>query len=169
MLKRILLALDSSDSGQVAVSFTVALAGGGTEVRVLHINEFQVGGRGLTLETGAEAGALVDDALLQLRASGVTATGAVATATCFSMADCIVDEADRWSADAIVLGSARRRGLRRIACQGVRERVVRSTCLPVLTAPAPLRVADAELGRARAAAAGRRGPHALAPIRRLHH
>jgi nucleotide-binding universal stress UspA family protein len=164
MLKRILLALDSSDSGQVAVSFTMALASSATEVRVLHINEFQVGGRGLTLETSAEAGVLLDDALLQLRSCGVTATGALTTAACFSVADCIVAEADRWPADAIVLGSARRRGLRRLACQGVRERVVRSTCLPVLTAPAPLRVADAELARAQAAAAGRRGP-----LSRLHH
>jgi nucleotide-binding universal stress UspA family protein len=163
MLKRILLALDSSDSGPVAVSFTMALASQATEVRVLHINEFLVGGRGLTLETSAESGVLLDDALLQLRSCGLTASGAVASATCSSVAECIVAEADRWSADAIVLGSARRRGLRRITCQGVRERVVRASCLPVLTAPAPLRVADADLARAQAAA-GRRGP-----VSRLHH
>ena len=73
MLKRILLALDSSDSGPVAVSFTMALASQATEVRVLHINEFLVGGRGLTLETSAESGVLLDDALLAaalLRADG---------------------------------------------------------------------------------------------------
>jgi len=163
MLKRILLALDSSDSGPVAVSFTIALASRATEVRALHINEFLVGGRGLTLETPAEASVLLDDALLQLRSCGLTASGAVVTATCFSVAECIVAEADRWSADAIVLGSARRRGLRRIACHGVRERVIRSTCLSVLTAPAPLRVADADLARAQAAA-GRRGA-----VSRLHH
>jgi nucleotide-binding universal stress UspA family protein len=170
MLKRILLALDSSDSGQVAISFTIALAGSDTEVRILHVNEFLVGGRGLTMETPAEARFLLDDAVLQLRCCGVTpagltATGVVAIATCFSVADCIIAEADRWSADAIVLGSARRRGLRRIACHGVRERVIRSSCLPVLTAPAPLRVASAELvPAAAAAAADRRGP-----ISRLHH
>ena len=163
MLKRILLALDSSDSGPVAVSFTMALASQAAEVRVLHINEFLVGGRGLTLETSAEAGVLLEEALHQLRSCGLTASGVLATATCSSVADCIVAEADRWSADAIVLGSARRRGLRRIACQGVRERVVRASCLPVLIAPAPLRVADADLARAQAAA-GRRGP-----VSRLHH
>ena len=162
MLKRILLALDSSDSGPVAVSFTMALASQATEIRVLHINEFLVGGRGLTLETAAESGVLLDDALLQLRSCGLMASGAVASGTCSSVADCIVAEAQGWSADAIVLGSARRRGLRRIACQGVRERVVRATCLPVLIAPAPLRVADADLARAEAAA-GRRGP-----VSRLH-
>jgi nucleotide-binding universal stress UspA family protein len=163
MLKRILLALDSSDSGPVAVSFTMALASEATVVRVLHINEFLVGGRGMTLETCAESGVLLDEALLQLRSCGLTATGAVVTGTCSSVADCIVAEAGRWAADAIVLGSARRRGLRRIACQGVRERVVRASCLPVLVAPAPLRVADADLARVQAAA-GRRGAAS-----RLHH
>src|ERR1700733_3211423 len=142
MLKRILLALDSSYSGPVPV---------------LHINEFLVGGRGLTLETSAESGVLLDDALFQLRSCGLMASGVVASGTCSSVADCIVAEAQGWSADAIVLGSARRRGLRRIACQGVRERVVRASCLPVLISPAPLRVADADLARAQAAA-GRRGP-----------
>src|ERR1700691_6445430 len=98
MLKRILLALDSSDSGPVAVSFTMALASEATEVRVLHINEFLVGGRGMTLETSAESGVLLDEALLQLRSCAHMASGAVATGTCSSVADCIVDEGGRWSA-----------------------------------------------------------------------
>ena len=64
-----------------------------------HINEFLVGGRGMTLETLAESGVLLDEALLQLRSCGLMASGAVATGTCSSVADCIVDEAGRWSAD----------------------------------------------------------------------
>jgi nucleotide-binding universal stress UspA family protein len=163
MLKRILLALDNSDAGQVALSFTIALAGSGTEVRIMHVNEFLVGGRGLTMETPREARFLVDDAVLQLRScevtpTGLTATGVVAAATCFSVSDCIIAEAERWSADAIVLGSARRRGLRRIACHGVRERVIRFSSLPVITAPAPLRVAHGELAPATADAPGGPGP-----------
>jgi nucleotide-binding universal stress UspA family protein len=164
MFKRILLALDSTDSGQVAISFTLALAGAGTEVRILHINEFLVGGRGLTAETPTEARFLLDDAVLQLRCGGVMATGVVTTATCFSVSDYIIAEGDRWSADAIVLGSSRRRGLRRIACHGIRERVIRYSCLPVLTAPAPLRVAHADLAAVPDTAPGRRGPAS-----RLHH
>ncbi len=167
MLNRILLALDSSDSGQVALSFTIALARPGTEVRILHINEFLLGGRGMTVETHREARFLLDDAVLQLRCNGVTAGGLVATATRFSVAECIIAEADRWTADAIVLGSARRRGLRRIACQGIRERVIRSTSLPVLTAPAPLRVGHADLAADPAGPPGRRGPQPEPPIRRL--
>jgi nucleotide-binding universal stress UspA family protein len=168
MLKRILLALDSSDSGQVAISFTIAVADRDTEVRILHVNELLLGGRGQTMETPTEARFLLDDAVLQLRCCGVTATGVmatgvVATATSFAVAECIIAEADRWSADAIVLGSARRRGLRRIASQGVRERVIRFSCLPVLAAPAPLRVASADLAPEMGPPPGRRGP-----ISRLH-
>ena len=112
------------------------------------------------METPTEARFLVDDAVLQLRCcevtpTGLIATGVVATATCFSVTDCIIAEAERWSADAIVLGSARRRGLRRIACHGVRERVIRSSSLPVITAPAPLRVAHDELALAAADGPGR--------------
>jgi nucleotide-binding universal stress UspA family protein len=71
MLNRILLALDSSDSGQVALSFAMAVAGPGAAVRVVHVNEFQLGGRGLTVETADEATALVADAVTELHRAGI--------------------------------------------------------------------------------------------------
>ena len=145
MLKRILLALDSSESGQVALSFAMSLAGPGTAVRVVHINEFELGGRGLTVETAEEAISLVRDAVGQLQERGIPATGLASVSSCFGIADYICAEAERWSADAIVLGSCRRRGWRRMLSQGIRERLLRLTCLPVLTAPAPLRVASPQL------------------------
>ena len=155
MLNRILLALDSSDSGQVALSFAIALSGPEAAVRVVHVNEFQLGGRGLTVETADEATALVVDALTELHRAGITATGLASVATCLGVADHLVAEADRWSADVIVLGSRRRRGVRRMLGQGVRERVLRLTCLPVLTAPAPLRVGKPDLAAEMARPAGR--------------
>ena len=145
MLNRILLALDSSDSGQVALSFAIALAGPEAAVRVVHVNEFQLGGRGLTVETADEATALVAEAITELHRAGLTATGLASVSTCFGVADHLVAEADRWSADVIVLGSCRRRGMRRLMGQSVRERVLRLTCLPVLTAPAPLRIGKLDL------------------------
>jgi Universal stress protein family len=65
--------------------------------------------------------------------------------TCFGVADHLVAEAGRWSADVIVLGSCRRHGMRRMLSRGVRERVLRLSCLPVLTAPAPLKVGKPDL------------------------
>ena len=155
MLNRILLALDSSDAGQVALSFAIAVAGPDAAVRVVHVNEFQLGGRGLTVETADEATALVVDALTELHRAGIAATGLASVATCFGVADHLVDEADRWSADVIVLGSRRRRGVRRMLGQGVRERVLRLTCLPVLTAPAPLQVGKPDLAAEMVRPAGR--------------
>ncbi len=150
MLKRILLALDSSDSGPVAVSFTIALACDGAAVRIVHINEFQIGGRGLNVETAEEAGHVVEAAVAQLRSCGIQASGHASMATCSGIADYIVAEAASWPADAIVLGSSRRHGMRRLLSHGVRNRVIRLTHLPVLTAPPPLTVStvlDGQPGR----------------------
>src|ERR1039457_829302 len=131
MFQRLLLAIDDSDTGPVAVSFAIAMASPRTAVQVVHVNQYQVGGRGLTVETRDEACRPVHAAVAELIAAGVAATGCVWTATCFGVADRIVAEADRWKADAIVLGS-RRRG-RRLFGPGVRARVIRLSQLPVLT------------------------------------
>jgi nucleotide-binding universal stress UspA family protein len=140
MFQRLLLAIDGSDAGPVAVSFALALASPGTAVHVVHVNQYQTGGRGLTTETGGEACQPVHVAVTELLAAGVPATGVVCISSCFAVADRIVAEADRWAADAIVLGSHRRRGGWRLLGQGVRARITRLSQLPVLTAPAPLKV-----------------------------
>ena len=87
MLNRILLGLDGSDSGQVALSFAMALAGPGAAVRVVHVNEFQLGGRGLTVETADEATALVTEAVTELHRAGIQSSGLAAVSTCFGVAD----------------------------------------------------------------------------------
>jgi nucleotide-binding universal stress UspA family protein len=140
MFQRVLLAVDGSDAGPVAISFTMALAPPGTAVHVVHVNQYQVGGRGLTVETGDEACGPVHEAVADLLAAGVRATGVVCTSTCFGVAERIVAEAERWAADAIVVGSRRHRGCLRLLGQGVRARIIRLSQLPVLTAPAPLKV-----------------------------
>ncbi len=64
MFTRILLAVDGTDSGDVAVSFTSGLACQfDAEVRVVHVNELLVGGRGFAAETELEAMDIVDTAV----------------------------------------------------------------------------------------------------------
>ncbi len=139
MFQRILTAIDDTAAGEVALSFTTALARqNSATVRVFHANQYMVGGRGHTVETSDEAIKLVDDAVEELRDAGVPACGSVRLATCFTVPDRIVAAAHDWQADVIVLGSSRRRFLARLGGQGVRERVQRLTPLAVLTAPAPL-------------------------------
>ncbi len=153
MFERILLALDDSPAGEVATAFAGALAqraGAGTcagaSVHVLHVNEGLVGGHGLTLQTRQEAIDLVTGAVRQLADAGVRAGGSVYVASYRDVPGRIVAVAAERSAGAIVLGSTRRRRWGRLLSAHVRERTTRLTSLPVLVAPAPLRVA-ASLGR----------------------
>ena len=172
MFQRLLLAIDDSPSGQTAVSFACGLAAGsGAAVRVLHVNQFQPGARGLLAEPGipepgiAEPGAeetdpIVADAVMELLLAGIDVSGTACVTTSFGVADRIAAEAGAWRADAIVVGSRRHRGLRRLRGRRVREALTRRSPLPVLIAPAPLRVGRVRAGRA-LPAGSRRGPSAI--------
>jgi nucleotide-binding universal stress UspA family protein len=150
MFERILLALDDSPAGEVATTFAGALAqragagagaGAGASVHVLHVNEGLVGGHGLTLRTRQEAIDLVTGAVGHLADAGVRAGGSIWVSSYRDVPRRIVTEAAERSADAIVLGSNRRRRWGRWFSAQVRERTTRLTSLPVLVAPAPLKVA----------------------------
>jgi nucleotide-binding universal stress UspA family protein len=164
MFRRVLLAVDGTRSGDVAVDFASAMARDQrATVRVVHVNERIVGGRGVAYESESEAQEIVDRAVAALRSAGVVADGVHHLANCFTVGDRIADAAADWGADAIVFGSRRRRRWSRLRGAGLRERVTALTGLPVLTAPAPLTVArgvqdnslDRELARLVAASAGR--------------
>jgi len=144
MFDRILLALDDSPAGEVAALFAAALARrADATVHVLHVNERLVGGNGVTLRSRDEATDLVSSTVAQLAESGVRASGSVCVSSYRGVPSRIVDVALERSADAIVLGSTRHRRLGRLFSGQVRERTTRLTALPVLTAPAPLKVTSA--------------------------
>jgi nucleotide-binding universal stress UspA family protein len=141
MFQRVLLGMDDSAASQLGLSFMSALARQhSAAVRVLYVNQYVVGGRGHTVLTAQQAQALVDGAVAELQDNGVAASGEVVRATCFNLAARIAERADAFSADAIVLGSHRHRRVRRLFSQGVRDKVIQMSALPVLTTPAPLRV-----------------------------
>jgi nucleotide-binding universal stress UspA family protein len=142
MFHQLLLAIDDSPAGPVSISFATALAREySASVHVVHVNQYQLGGRGLTLLTDAEATRLVDSAVEELRAAGVPASGSVVRGTCFDVAARIVESAQAWSAHTIILGS---RGHHRFwpnwRGHGVRQQVMRGSTIPVVSAPAPLKV-----------------------------
>jgi hypothetical protein len=70
----------------------------------------------------------------------VEASGECSLANCFTLAPRIADAAALTGADVIVMGSHRHRRFVRLFGRGIRERVTRITPLPVLTAPAPLKL-----------------------------
>jgi len=144
MFHQLLVAIDDTDSAPVALSFATALARRErASVHILHANRLLVGGRGFTELTPTEATELVDAAVLQLLEQGIDATGSVSRANSFTIGQVIADTAHAHRCDAIVVGSARRVLRARLVHpfgRGTRERITRSSTLPVLTAPSPLRV-----------------------------
>jgi nucleotide-binding universal stress UspA family protein len=141
MFSRIVVTTDGTESGDAAVSFTIALARErNATVRVVHVNELLVGGRGVASESEPEAMDIVDRAVARLRDAAIDADGVHFLANCFTVSDRIAEAAQDWEADVIVFGSKRRHRFVRFGGAGVRERVTAATGLPTLTAPAPLKV-----------------------------
>jgi nucleotide-binding universal stress UspA family protein len=142
MFEQLLLAIDGSPASEVATSFAAAFAQhSSASVYVLCVNEYLVGGeRGLTLHTHDDIAQLLTGAVLQLRESGVSASGSSCVATYRHVPKRIVQTAHEQGVDAIVLGSNRHRRFGRLFSARVRERTTRLASLPVLTAPAPLKV-----------------------------
>jgi nucleotide-binding universal stress UspA family protein len=141
VFSRIVVTTDGTAAGDAAVSFTIALAREQhATVRVVHVNELLVGGRGVATESEPEAMDIVDRAVARLREAAIDADGVHFLANCFTVSDRIAEAAQDWEADVIVFGSKRRRRLVRLGGAGVRERVTAATGLPTLTAPAPLKV-----------------------------
>ena len=139
MPRQLLVAVDDSSSRTPTIDFASSLARqDGGAVHVLHVNTRLVGGRGATALSRAEADDVVRDCLEQLVALGVDATGSVATALVTDVARTIAGVAEDRACDAIVLGSRRRRV--HWLGQGIRERVTAQSHLPVIAAPAPLRL-----------------------------
>ncbi len=156
MFRHLLVAIDDTPSAPVAISFATALARGDeASVHVMHANRLVVGGRGFTELTDQAATALVDTAVLQLLEEGVGATGSVCRTSSLTIGQVIADAAWSRHCDAIVLGSHRPTRRSRLAHpfgRGTRERVIRRSTLPVLTAPAPLQMSG---GRRRRGAVAR--------------
>jgi len=168
MFRHLLVAIDRSSSTPVTLSYVTALARqDDASVHVLHVNRYLVGGRGITELPESEATALVDDAVRLLADEGVAATGSVARSTCFNIGAVVADEALDHQSQVVVLGSRRRKRLPAIFGQGTRERITRASALPVLTAPAPMRVPSRGRGRGRTVGLARPGAPGPAAAGRL--
>jgi nucleotide-binding universal stress UspA family protein len=136
MWSSLLFALDQYESGQRALEFVKDLAvANGCSVRVLHVREFSHLGRVPPIETQADAEELVADAVFRLRMHGVGAGCRARSSLRDGVAERIVEEAMYHECDAIVLGSRRLHGYTRLSAQGVRERVLRLSDLPLIIAP----------------------------------
>ena len=143
--KRILVPVDGSPTSNSGLDEALRLArAGGSKIRLLHIVDD-------TLAFNSPDGAGVNYVLEALRKSGRQAlqdasdrvrrarleaqTGLVENFT-GRVADAIVEQARRWRADLIVMGTHGRRGFDRLLIGSNAELVVRQSLVPVLLVPA---------------------------------
>jgi nucleotide-binding universal stress UspA family protein len=138
---RILVAVDGSDPGQRALREALKLAKDDhPHLRLLHaVDVVPPGGgefvapldvyRQSCLDEGQE---ILDQAVALAREAGVAVESALLETTTAQLSGALIDEAKRWSADLIVLGTHGRGGLRRLLLGSVAEGVVRHAPVPVL-------------------------------------
>jgi len=143
---RLLLAIDQFEPGDSAIDFTIGHASRcGADVVVLHVRELPANLRVPPLESAGAARDLVELTVLRMRAAGVTASGLAFSARAGTVAQRIVQVSVDERCVGIVLGSRRLRGIRRLTGSRVRERVLRTSHLPVIVAPPGLRCTGREL------------------------
>ena len=142
MYRRILVPVDGSDTANRGLAEAIKLSKAlGGELRLVHIVDDSA--LALNPEAGIAAAPLVEDfaengrEVLANAHAFTTAQGAQAETVLHEnftgrVADLIIDEATKWGADMIVMGTHGRRGIRHAVLGSDAEAVVRRTHVPVL-------------------------------------
>ncbi|WP_175956991.1 MULTISPECIES: universal stress protein [unclassified Burkholderia] len=150
MYKRILVAVDGSDTSRHAFDAALALAKShGAELQPFYVVEnaaiyYNVPGydpsvlRDQLVEQG---NALAKDFTALMQAAGVKGETKLSEATSLNdVSSLILDGAKAFDADLLVLGTHGRRGFRRLVLGSIAEQCVRHASLPVLLIPAAANV-----------------------------
>lgn len=142
MYKRILVPVDGSDTAVRGLAEAIELAKEqGATLRVIHVaNETMAIAtyEGVIytadlVDSLREAGKKLLTRLAdQVASAGVKVESALLEAHGGSAGTCIVEDANTWKADLIVLGTHGRRGLARVVMGSDAEQVVRQAIVPVL-------------------------------------
>lgn len=146
MYPRILAAIDGSATSDLALAQAIGLASEGhARLRIAHVLdygpvEWAISG-GYALDVTPMIDAMRDSGrqALEKAAALAQASGVVAETALFDqpsaalrVAETLTDEARRWGADLIVLGTHGRRGFNHLLIGSVAEQVVRVADVPVL-------------------------------------
>jgi nucleotide-binding universal stress UspA family protein len=144
MYQRILAAIDDSTTSNLALKEAALLAKPlGATLRLIHVvddtvahtavqsPQEMVDRQAALRKAGEEA---LNDAAMTVRTLGVDAETALLTIVEASdrVYDAIEQEAQRWPADLVVIGTHGRRGFRRLLLGSVAEGLIRITTKPVL-------------------------------------
>lgn len=152
MYRRILSAIDATPHAQTVLAHTQYLAQlSAARVHVLHVHSLRAVHAGLPLVAAATAGVaiaslppadfsvgarqLVDHAVAQLAAAGLTTTGEILDAREDRAAELILQRAEDLAVQLIVLGAQHRRRLLASLRPTVTDQVCRQLRCPVLVIP----------------------------------
>jgi len=132
--RRVLLAIAGGDDVAPCVRAAVAAAQApGSEVMVVHVAQAIFGPQGFAyIESPEEIQATMASALGILKDSSIRAQGVIAHAS--PIADSVVEIAQTWKADIIVVGSSRMGDLGGLILGSVSHSLLHSTTRPVLIA-----------------------------------
>lgn len=147
MYKRILVALDGSETSTRALTAALQLARQvGGRVRLVHVVELAyLGGfdpygasSAELLKVIRENGAKVlSDGMAIAGSAGVEAESVLFDNFGERLADVMADEARRWDSDLIVVGTHGRRGMGRVLMGSGAEQIIRLAPVPVLVFRSP--------------------------------
>lgn len=157
MYQRIIVPIDGSETSDRALATAIGLAReSGGRLRLVHVVEElayltgydQFGGYGGDLlkimrETGAN---LLAKGVAAAQAQGVAAEQALFDTLGERLAEVVAQEAKRWPADLIVVGTHGRRGVGRILMGSGAEHIVRMAPVPVLVIRSPQPEPTASVG-----------------------
>jgi nucleotide-binding universal stress UspA family protein len=143
MFKRILVAVDASDTGEQALQMAIGLAAESqSELRVVHavdvsnvnMESEQLSHSAMTEKIKKNGQDTLRNAEMKAAAAGIEAeTNLVVMETLKPrIAEAIIEDAEAWPADLIVIGTHGRRGLSRLVVGSVAEGIVRGATQPVL-------------------------------------
>ena len=142
MYKKILVPIDGSASSLRGLDEAITLCKeGGAALRLVHaVNEYFIevgyGAPFLTpqlIQSLRDGGAaILKSAVSKARERGVTADSVLLDRLGQRVSELILEQANEWPADLIVMGTHGRRGLSRVAMGSDAELVVRGASIPVL-------------------------------------
>jgi nucleotide-binding universal stress UspA family protein len=142
MYGKILVPVDGSETAALGLEEAIRLATSqGSTLRLLHVvddlaayasPQAAVYSQQLLEALRARGQAILADAKELARKRGLAAETKWVEATGGSAGEAIIEEAGKWPADLIVLGTHGRRGIARLVLGSDAEHVVRSASVPVL-------------------------------------
>jgi nucleotide-binding universal stress UspA family protein len=143
MYKKILVPIDGSPTSNLGLNEAIKLAKDqGAKLRLFHLvdeyvavssTEGTVLYAGDLIETLRQSGKkIIEKAEALARRNGLTPESVMLESFGGRAADFIVQQANKWGADLIVLGTHGRRGVKRLVMGSDAEQVVRTARVPVL-------------------------------------